>query len=41
MKIKIRPIKSGFLKLKKSGASIKSVINLTIIKINNIDAFFK
>jgi len=27
------------LKAKKTGASIKSVINLIIIKINNIDAF--
>ena len=35
----IRPIKSGSLKAKKTGASIKSVISLIIIKINNIDAF--
>ena len=29
------------MKAKKTGASIKSVISLIIIKINNIDAFFK
>jgi hypothetical protein len=37
--MKISPIKLGSLKEKKTGASIKSVISLTRIKINNIAAF--
>jgi hypothetical protein len=37
--MKISTIKLGSLKEKKTGASIKSVISLTRIKINNIAAF--